>query len=52
MMEMGVSDVVMVTKLKYQTNTSEYESQRVFHSYGLVPHLSKSFTKFSQLIEI
>ena len=35
----------MVSKLDEQTYTSEFESQWVPLSYGLVPHLSKMLSK-------
>ena len=38
----GTSGGVMVSKIDYQTFTSEFESHWGFHSYGLVPRLSKN----------
>ena len=37
---------VMVSKLDWQTYTSEFESHWVPLSYVLVPHLSKKLSKF------
>ena len=43
--KMGTSGCVMVSRLDLQTFVSEFESDWVPHSYGLVPHLSKIPTK-------
>ena len=42
---LGASCCVMVNKLDLQTCKNEFESHRVPHSYGLVPHLSKRLSK-------
>ena len=39
----------MVSKLDYQTDTSEFESHWVPLSYGLVPHLNKMLSKLQPL---
>ena len=46
MAAVGASGGVMVSKLGYQTYTSEFESHWVPLSYGLVPHLSTKLSKF------
>ena len=38
----------MISKLDYQTFTSEFESHWIPHPYGFVPPLSKKFSKFQQ----
>ena len=42
----------MVSKLDWQTYTSEFESHWVPHSYGLVPHLSKKLSKLLQYLQL
>ncbi len=44
---LGTSSGVMVSKLDWQTYTSEFESHWVPHSYGLVLHLSKKLSKLN-----
>ena len=35
----------MITKVDYQTFTSEFDSHWVAHSYGIVPHPSKQLSE-------
>ena len=41
----SLNGVPWVSKLDWETYTSEFESHLVLHSYGLVPHLSKKLSK-------
>ena len=47
---LGALGGVMVSKLDYQSFTSEFDSHWVPHSYGLVPHLNKKLSKFLNFI--
>ena len=42
---MGSLSDIMVSKLEYQTFTSEFEFHWVSHSYNFVPHLNKKLCK-------
>ena len=47
----GTSGGLTVSKLDYQTFTSEFESHWAPLSFGLVPHLSKELFKLLSILQ-
>ena len=50
--EVGTSSSVIVSKFDKQTCKNEFESHWMLHSFGLVPHLSKTLSKLLYVQEV